>query len=123
MGLSANRILRGATDLELTEDQIKDLEKLSYDTQLQLIDLESDLEKAQLEMKRLMEDGSDDTSAMKKQLRSLSEKRLGIQETKLENWNFWSGMPLNPVLTCWPPLERFNRTIHDKRQRQPPGVI
>jgi Spy/CpxP family protein refolding chaperone len=84
-GLPADRFLRGATHLELTEDQVADLEKLSYDTRLQLIDLESDLEKAQLEMKRLMQDGSDDISAVKKQLRSLSEKKLGIQEIKLEN--------------------------------------
>ena len=85
-GLPVDRVLRGATRLELTEDQIAVLEKLSYDTRLQLIDLESDLEKAQLEMKRLMESDSDDSSAMKKQLRSLSEKKLGIQEIKLENW-------------------------------------
>lgn len=85
-GLPVDRILRGATRLELTEDQITNLEKLSYDTRMQLIDLESDLEKAQLEMKRLMEGDSDDSSAVKKQLRSLSEKKLGIQEVKLDNW-------------------------------------
>ena len=44
-GVPADRMLRGASRLELSDDQITQLEQLSYDTKSKLIDLESDQEK------------------------------------------------------------------------------
>jgi len=85
-GVPADRMLRGATRLELADDQITQLEKLSYDTKSKLIDLESDLEKAHLEMQRQMETDGDNLSAMKKHLDSMAKIRVNIQELKLKNW-------------------------------------
>jgi len=85
-GMPAEGILRSASKLELTDDQIAQLEKLSYDAKSKLIDLESDLDKAQLEMKRQMETDGDDISAMKKQLESAAKIKVNIQTLKLENW-------------------------------------
>jgi len=79
-------MLRGATGLELTDDQVTQLEQLSYDTKSKLIDLESSLEKARLEMGRQMESDGDDLSAMKKQLDSMAKIKVDIQELKLKNW-------------------------------------
>lgn len=85
-GVPADRMLRGATGLELTDDQVAQLEKLSYDTKSKLIDLESSLKKARLEMGRQMESDGDDLSAMKKQLDSMAKIKVDIQEMKLKNW-------------------------------------
>jgi Spy/CpxP family protein refolding chaperone len=85
-GVPADRMLRGATGLELSEAQVTQLEKLSYDTKSKLIDLESSLEKARLEMRRQMESDGDDLSAMKKQLDSMAKTKVDIQELKLKNW-------------------------------------
>jgi Spy/CpxP family protein refolding chaperone len=82
----AERMLWGASRLELTDDQIAQLEKLSYDTKSKLIDLEANLDQARLEMKRQMETDNDNLSAMKKQLESISNIRVSIQELKLKNW-------------------------------------
>jgi Spy/CpxP family protein refolding chaperone len=85
-GVPADHMLRCATGLELTDDQVTQLEKLSYDTKSRLIDLESSLEKARLEMGRQMESDGDDLSAMKKQLDSMAKIKVDIQELKLKNW-------------------------------------
>jgi Spy/CpxP family protein refolding chaperone len=85
-GLAAERMLKGATKLELTDEQIGKLEKLAYDARLKLIDLESDLSKARLEMRRQMETDSDDLTVIKKHLDTLAQKRVSVQELKLKNW-------------------------------------
>jgi Spy/CpxP family protein refolding chaperone len=85
-GLAAIGMLRQAKRLELSDDQIKQLEKLAYDAKSQMIDLQSNLEKAQLEMHYQMDSDTDDLSAMKKHLDSIAKKRVSIQELKLQNW-------------------------------------
>ena len=85
-GVPADRMLRGASRLELSDDQITQLEQLSYDTKSKLIDLESDQDKARLEMHRQMETDGDNLSAMKKHLDSMAKIRVNIQELKLKNW-------------------------------------
>ena len=84
--MPADRMLRNATSLDLTEAQVTQLEKLSYETKSKLIDLESALEKSRLEMHRQMETDGDDLSAMKKQLDSMAKIKVDIQEMKLKNW-------------------------------------
>ena len=85
-GVAADHMLRNAARLDLTEAQIAQLEKLSYDAKSKLIDLESDQDKARLEMRRQMQTDSDDLTAMKKQLNAMSQIRVNIQELKLKNW-------------------------------------
>ncbi len=82
----ADQMLRSASGLELTDEQVAQLEVLSYNAKSKLIDLNSSLEKARLEMKREMKSGNDDLSAMKKNLESMSQIKVDIQELKLENW-------------------------------------
>jgi len=82
----ADQMLRSGSDLDLTDEQVSQLEKLSYDAKLKLIDLNSSLEKARLEMEKEMESGNDNLSAMKKNLESMSKIKVDIQELKLGNW-------------------------------------
>lgn len=84
--LPAERLTIHGDDLELSQEQIDQLEKAAYDARLKMIDLESALDKARLEMRRLMDEGSDNAADLKRQLRTISEKRLAIQELRLENW-------------------------------------
>ena len=79
-------MLRRATQLELSDVQIAQMEKLTYDAKSKMIDLNSDFEKARLEMQKQMDTDSDDLSAMKKHLDSVAKKRVSIQELKLQNW-------------------------------------
>ena len=85
-GVPADRMLRGASRLELSDGQIAQLEKLSYDSKSKLIDLNASLEKARLEMRKVIESNSDDMSAMKKNLETMSKIKVEIQALKLENW-------------------------------------
>jgi Spy/CpxP family protein refolding chaperone len=71
-----------------------------------LIDLESDLEKAQLEMKRQMETDGDDYNALKKHLDTVSKRRASIQEVKLKNW-----VDARKVLT-----DEQKKTVGDKQR-------
>jgi Spy/CpxP family protein refolding chaperone len=82
----ADRMLGRAERLELTDEQVTQLKKLSYDAKARLIDLESSLEKAQLEMKKQLDADGDDLAAMKKQLDAMAEIKVDIQELKLKNW-------------------------------------
>jgi Spy/CpxP family protein refolding chaperone len=82
----ADQMLRSASDLDLTDAQVSQLENLSYDAKSKLIDLNSSLEKARLEMKKEMESGNDNLSALKKNLESMSKIKVDIQELKLGNW-------------------------------------
>ena len=85
-GLPSQMMLRRTTRLELSDAQIAQLEKLTYDAKSKMIDLNSDFEKARLEMQQQMDTDSDDLSAMKKHLDSVAKKRVSIQELKLQNW-------------------------------------
>ncbi|MCK5408552.1 MAG: hypothetical protein KAJ37_13880 [Candidatus Krumholzibacteria bacterium] len=85
-GLPSQMMLRRTTRLELSDAQIAQLEKLTYDAKSKMIDLNSDFEKARLEMQKQMDTDSDDLSAMKKHLDSVAKKRVSIQELKLQNW-------------------------------------
>jgi Spy/CpxP family protein refolding chaperone len=85
-GLPSQVMLRRATRLELSDEQITQLQKLTYGAKSKMIDLDSDLEKARLEIQQQMDTNRDDISAMKKHLDSIAKKRVSIQELKLQNW-------------------------------------
>lgn len=82
-GLAAERLLTNAAGLDLTDQQIEQLEKLAYEARLKLIDLETELEKARLEKRRQMETDDEDLAAMKKHLDSMARKRVEVQVLKL----------------------------------------
>ncbi len=84
--IPAEQMLRSASGLELSDEQVAQLEELSYNAKSKLIDLNSSLEKARLEMKKEMESGNDNLSAMKKNIESMSKIKVDIKELKLENW-------------------------------------
>jgi hypothetical protein len=85
-GVAAERILRHASDLDLSEAQISQLEELALDTRKQLIDLRADVQKAQLELQEWMRTDSENLTEMKQLLNTLAKRRADIQELKLMNW-------------------------------------
>jgi hypothetical protein len=84
--LAADRVLRHGDELELTDDQAKRLETLAFDTKSKLIDLHAKLDKEQLELRRMIETGTDDMKKIRRQLDVVSEKRVDIQSEKLGSW-------------------------------------
>ena len=84
-GVAADRMLKHATELKLTDDQIGKLEMLSYEVKKQMIGLHADIEREQLEVKKQMQSGSDDPTQIKRHLSAISKARLGIQEAKIDN--------------------------------------
>jgi len=85
-GVPAERMLRHAKDLKLTDEQIETLEQLSYTTKKALVDLHAEIEKEQLEIQNLFRSGSDDLAAVKLHLTAVSKARTGIQEARIENF-------------------------------------
>ncbi|UCG53378.1 MAG: Spy/CpxP family protein refolding chaperone [Candidatus Latescibacterota bacterium] len=83
IGNAAERMLRHAPELGLTEDQIAKLETLSHDTKKQLIDLRADIEKEQLEVHKKIRSGSDDLTQIKRHLSAIAKARADIQAAKI----------------------------------------
>jgi Spy/CpxP family protein refolding chaperone len=84
-GVAAERMLRHAPELKLTDDQIGKLEMLAYETKKRMIDLHADVERERLEIKKQMQSGSDDLTQIKRHLSAISKSRLAMQEAKIEN--------------------------------------
>jgi Spy/CpxP family protein refolding chaperone len=84
-GNPAERLLRNAEELKLTEDQVGALEKVSFETQKTLVDLHAQIEKEQLEIKNLLQSGTDDLAAVKVHLDAVSRARADIQTVRIEN--------------------------------------
>lgn len=85
-GVAAARILRHAGELDLSEQQISQLEEIALDVRKQLVDLHAFIEKERLDLEELMRSDSDDITAIKKRLNTLAQKRVDVQELKLRNW-------------------------------------
>lgn len=84
-GVAADRMLRHASALELTNDQIGKLEMLSYEAKKKLIDLHASIEKEQLELKNRMRSDAEDMSQIKRHLSAIANAKVGIQEVKISN--------------------------------------
>jgi Spy/CpxP family protein refolding chaperone len=84
-GLAAERFLRHASDLKLSDDQIEKLESLAYDAKTKLIDLHAEMEKGHLAMRQMLQSDSDDLTTMKRRLNDMAKKHTDIQELKLTN--------------------------------------
>ena len=85
-GIPAERMLRHAKDLKLTDEQIDTLEKLSYEAKKTLVDLHAEIEKEELEIQNLLRSGSDDLASVKLHLAAVSKARTLIQEARIENF-------------------------------------
>jgi len=93
-GIAAERMLHHAKALELSEEQISQLENLSLDAREQMVDLHAALEKEHLALEKLMNSDSDNLTAIRKQLNTLAQKRVDVQVLKLQNW-----MEVKKILT------------------------
>jgi len=87
-------MLHHAKALELSEEQISQLENLSLDAREQMVDLHAALEKEHLALEKLMNSDSDNLTAIRKQLNTLAQKRVDVQVLKLQNW-----MEVKKILT------------------------
>jgi Spy/CpxP family protein refolding chaperone len=84
-GVAAERMLRHANKLDLTDDQIAKLEMLSFEAKKKLIDLHASIEKEQLELKNRIRSDAEDMTQIKRHLSAISNARTGIQEVKIAN--------------------------------------
>ncbi len=84
-GVAADRMLRHANTLQLTDDQIASLEMLSYEAKKKMIDLRSSIEKEQLELKNRIRSDAEDMTQIKRHLSAISSAKVGIQEVKISN--------------------------------------
>jgi len=84
-GNPAERLLRNAEELKLTVEQVGALEKVSFETQKTLVDLHAQIEKEQLEIKNLLQSGTDDLAAVKVHLDAVSRARADVQTVRIEN--------------------------------------
>ena len=84
-GIPAERLLRNAEELKLSDEQIATLEKLSFETQKTLVDLHAVIEKEQLEIRNSLQSGNDDLAAIKSHLAAVSQARADIQTARIAN--------------------------------------
>jgi Spy/CpxP family protein refolding chaperone len=82
-GVAADMMLRRASALELTQDQIGKLEGLAAETKKKLIDLRAEMEKSRLDMRSLLRSESEDLAQVKKQMGALSKARADMQEARI----------------------------------------
>lgn len=82
-------------DLNLTDAQKEQFEKLSFDTQKKQIELGAKLATLKLEMKRLMDAESIDKSAIEKKMNEIADQQVALRMNRLSGW-----MEKNKVLTA-----------------------
>lgn len=73
-------------ELNLTDAQKKDFEKLHFDNQKEMIDLRSKMAKSRLDLQQLMRADSPDKAAIDKKLGELSQIQLQMQQKKVNQW-------------------------------------
>lgn len=86
MGLAAERLLKSAQFLDLTEEQVNKLEKMAYDVKKQLIDLRAEVAKERLEMRQLRRSESDDLAKYKTHINNIAEKRAQMEQVLIATW-------------------------------------
>jgi Spy/CpxP family protein refolding chaperone len=82
-GLPVDRVLRHAGRLMLTDDQIRRLEELSFDTKKTLIGLRAKLQQERLELQRLVRSESVSMTVIRRQLDSVARKKVDVEEVRL----------------------------------------
>jgi len=84
--LAAERLLKHAAPLELTDKQINKLEDLAFGARKALIDLRAQLEKDKLELRHKLRSGESDIASIKAHLEAMAEMRVEIQTLRIGNW-------------------------------------
>lgn len=82
-------------ELNLTDAQQEQFEKLTFDTQKKQIELGAKLATLKLEMKRLMAAESIDRSAIEKKMNEIADQQVALKMNRLNGW-----MEKNKVLTA-----------------------
>ena len=90
----AERIVRMADKLDLTDDQIDRIESLRYDMEMRGIDIKADLEKTRLELKKLMGEEEKDRKEILAQVAAVNEIEGDISIMRVEGM-----LDINDVLT------------------------
>lgn len=85
-GIAADRLLRQSRKLGLSNDQIARLKDLAYETRKKMIDLRAGLQKEQLELRHLMQSGTEDMRRIRRQLDLVATKRADVQEARIAHW-------------------------------------
>jgi Spy/CpxP family protein refolding chaperone len=80
------KILRHAEQLQLSEQQVSQLEEIGLQARKQLVDLRATIQKEHLEVENLIRSDSDDITTISKHLNTLAQKHVDVQELKLRNW-------------------------------------
>lgn len=84
-GLAAERMLRHAEALKLSDEQADKLQTLVYETRKELVDFHAEVEKEQLEVHNLLLSGSDDMVRIRSHLEAISKARADIQAARIAN--------------------------------------
>jgi Spy/CpxP family protein refolding chaperone len=84
-GMAAERMLRHAQALNLSDEQIGKLKTLVYETKKKLVDLHSEIEKGQLEIQNLLQSGNDDLTQIRRHLTAISKAHADTQEARIAN--------------------------------------
>jgi len=71
-----------AADLNLTQDQAEEIEKIFVKSRPKLIDLKADLEKKQLDLQVAMDDHGADRAAVEKKIEAVETARSALQKTR-----------------------------------------
>lgn len=81
-------------ELNLTEDQKKDLEKIRFDSMNEMIDIRSKMAKSRLELQKLFQADAPDRSAIEKKLGEVSQFQSQMAQKRINGW-----FAVNKILT------------------------
>ena len=108
---------RSMKDLNLTDTQQEQFQKISFETQKKQIELQAKTETAKLELRRLMNADAVDKSAIEKKLNEIAAARTALVMNRINGW-----IEKNKVLTpeqqkLWKKAFRKNRTMAKEKVR------
>ena len=108
---------RSMNDLNLTDAQQEQFQKISFDAQKKQIELRAKMETAKLELRRLMHADAVDKSAIEKKLNDIASARTALEMNRINGW-----IEKNKVLTpeqqkLWKKSLRKNRKMAKEKVR------
>lgn len=77
---------KGLKELNLSDTQKEQFQKISFDTQKKQIEIKAKLETSKLELRRLMTAESIDKSAIEKKMNELSSSHVAMRMNHLNGW-------------------------------------
>jgi Spy/CpxP family protein refolding chaperone len=108
---------RSKNDLNLTDTQQEQFQKISFEAQKKQIELRAKMETAKLELRRLMHADAVDKSAIEKKLNEIASSRTALEMNRINGW-----IEKNKVLTSeqqklWKKSLHKNRTMAKEKVR------